>query len=308
MQDNLHCQKLFCRKIEKKILELYASKSVNVPTLNGKNISWFVNTFRQTGTVNNLPHHRMHSALTLKTLVMVLSMLSETPNKSLWRVAKEQKVSYCTAHCAACALQLHPYRIWVTHKPSPLDLDQYLHYCNWLSTNFMPVPMQPTLLNDIFFQWSVVFTIWVHNSQNNSYGAADNSHVYLETLLYPWKNRRLVRFIGHQNHWASFFCYHDHRRGYYRKRNATVGFNRTTHVPMPQEYYGCLEIFSHWPSYFIWSVASSISRPRSTQPLLTGIPQRSSVFTTTGDSWGLESEYNAWNWQNSVFDAATRHQ
>ncbi len=109
-----------------------------------------MNKFRQTGTVNNLSHHRTHTALTLETLAMVYT-LTKTPNKSLRRVAKEQNVSYGTAHHATHALQLHLYRIRVTHKLLPLDPDQCLHDHNWLFTNFMPVPTQPTILNNMVF-------------------------------------------------------------------------------------------------------------------------------------------------------------
>ncbi len=77
---------------------------MDAPILNRKNISRLVNKFHQTGRVNNLPHRRMHIELTLETLAMVSSALSETPNKSLWRVAKEENVSYSTAHCATRAL------------------------------------------------------------------------------------------------------------------------------------------------------------------------------------------------------------
>ncbi len=91
--------------------KLYASKFVDASTLNRKNISRLVYKFGQPGTVNNLPDHRTHTALTLETLAMVSSSLSEARNKSLWRVAKEQNVSYGTAHCATCAPQLHPYCI-----------------------------------------------------------------------------------------------------------------------------------------------------------------------------------------------------
>ncbi len=88
---------------------------------------------------------------------MVSSSLSETPNKSLQRVAKEQNVSYGTVHRATHALQFHPYCIRATHELSPFDPDQHLHYCNWLLTNFMAVPMQPTLLNDTSFQMKCGF-------------------------------------------------------------------------------------------------------------------------------------------------------
>ncbi len=43
--ENLHCRTLFCRKIEKKVLELYTSKFAAAPTLNRKNISWLVHKF-----------------------------------------------------------------------------------------------------------------------------------------------------------------------------------------------------------------------------------------------------------------------
>ncbi len=95
------------------VLKLYASKSVVVPTLNSKNTSQLVNKLRQTGAVNNLPHQRTHTALTLETLATVSALLSKTPNKSLRRVAKKQKVSYGTVHHATRALQLHPYHIRV---------------------------------------------------------------------------------------------------------------------------------------------------------------------------------------------------
>ncbi len=148
--ENLHCRTLFCGNIGEKVLELYASKFVDAPTLNRKNISRFVNKFYQTGIVNNLPRHITHTALTPETLAMVSNTLSKTPNKSLQRVVKEQNVSYSTVHHATRVLQLHPYHIWVTHELSPLDPDQRLHCSNWLLTNFTPVPTQPTLLNDIF--------------------------------------------------------------------------------------------------------------------------------------------------------------
>ncbi len=67
---------------------------MDAPALNRKNISWLVNKFHQTGTGNNWPLHRMHKALTPETLATVSSALSEIPNKSLRRVAKEQNVSY----------------------------------------------------------------------------------------------------------------------------------------------------------------------------------------------------------------------
>ncbi len=82
-----------------------------LPIFNRKNILLPVNKFHPTGTVNNLPHHRMHTVLTLQILAMVSSALFETLNKLLQRVAKEQNVSYGTAHIATCSLQLHPYRI-----------------------------------------------------------------------------------------------------------------------------------------------------------------------------------------------------
>ncbi len=63
--ENFHSRTLFCRKIGEKVLELYASKFVDAPILNKKNISQLVHNFHQTGTVNNLPHHRTHVALTL---------------------------------------------------------------------------------------------------------------------------------------------------------------------------------------------------------------------------------------------------
>ncbi len=94
-----------------KVLELYVRKLVDAPTLNRKNILQLVNKFRLTGTVNNLPHHRMQTALTLETLATVSSMLSEMPNKLLHRVANEKNVSYGTAYCATRALQLHPCHI-----------------------------------------------------------------------------------------------------------------------------------------------------------------------------------------------------
>ncbi len=137
--------------LRKKVLELYASKSVDAPTLNRKIISQLVNKFRQEGTVNNLPHHRIHTALTLETLALLSRLLFEMPNKSRQRVAKEQNVSYSTVHCAIGALQLHPYHIRVTHKLSLLDPNQRLHYCNWLLTNFMPALTQPTLLYIFLF-------------------------------------------------------------------------------------------------------------------------------------------------------------
>ncbi len=55
-------------------------------------------------------------------------------------------------------------------------------------------------------------------------------------------------------------------------------------------------------------MSSSVLGSKSTRQLLMGIPQRSSIFTSAGDSWGLKGEYSVWNWQNSIFDAATRHQ
>ncbi len=119
--ENLHCRTLFYGKIGKKVLELYTSKIVDAPTLNRKNISWLVNKFCQTGTMNNLPHHRTHTTLTQETLAMVSSVLSEMQNESLRRVAKEQNVSYSTAQRATYALQLHPYRIRVIYELWPLD-------------------------------------------------------------------------------------------------------------------------------------------------------------------------------------------
>ncbi len=63
-----------------------------------------------------------------------------------YREWQKSSVSYGTVYRAMCALQLHPHRIRVTHKLSPFDL----HFCNWLLTNFTPIPTQPTLLNDFF--------------------------------------------------------------------------------------------------------------------------------------------------------------
>ncbi len=129
-------------------------------------------------------------------------------------MAKEQNVSYSTAHRATRALQLHPYRIRVTHKLSPLDPNQHLHYCNWLLTNFIPAPMKPTSLNDFFPDQAWFSLSGYVNSQNNCYEVADNPYVHLEAPLPSKKNRCLVCFIGYQNYWASFFFYyHDHRRG-----------------------------------------------------------------------------------------------
>ncbi len=102
-------------------------------------------------------------------------------------MTKEQNVSYSTAHRATCTLQYHLYHIRVTHKLLLLDSNQSLHYCNWLLTNFMPVPTQPTLLND-FFPCEVWFSLFGYvNNRNNRYWAANNPHVHLEALLYPEK-------------------------------------------------------------------------------------------------------------------------
>ncbi len=51
-------------------------------------------------------------------------------------MAKEWNVSYGTAHRATHALQLHPYRIRVTHELLPLDPNQCLHYCSLASYEF----------------------------------------------------------------------------------------------------------------------------------------------------------------------------
>ncbi len=63
-------------KLKKKGFKLYASEFVDTPTLNRKNISRLVNKFCQTGTVNNLPCHSTHTALTPETLATVSSALS----------------------------------------------------------------------------------------------------------------------------------------------------------------------------------------------------------------------------------------
>ncbi len=132
------------------------------------------------------------------------------------------------------------------------------------------------------------------------------------------KNRHLVDFIGHQNYWASYFYYHNHRRDLLEHYWAVCSVFRENRLLLLvstrqcassccKGYNGCLEIFFRWPSYFIWSVASSVHGLKSTRLLHTGIPQRSSVFISYGDSWVLEGEYSVWNWQNSVSDAARRH-
>ncbi len=176
--ENLHCRTLFCRKIGKKV---YASKFVDAPPLNRKNISRLVNKFYQTGTVNNSHHHRTRIALPPETLAKVSNVISETSNKSLQRVTEVQIVSYDTAHRATCTLQLHPYHIRVTHKLSSLDSDQCLHDCNWLLTNFTPVPTQPTLLNVIFFPDDVWFSLSRYvNRRSNCYWAANNSNIHLK--------------------------------------------------------------------------------------------------------------------------------
>ncbi len=128
----------------------------------------------------------MHTVLTMETLATVSSALSEMANKSPWRVAKEQNVSYGTAH-ATHALQLHPYHIQVTHELSPLDSNQRLYNCDWLLINFKPVPMRPTLLNDIFSDEEWFSLSGYVNCQNNCYWAADNPHVRVKALLHSEK-------------------------------------------------------------------------------------------------------------------------
>ncbi len=161
------------------------SKFVDAPTLNRKNISRLLNKFHQPGARNNLPHHRKHTALTLETLTMVSNTLSKTPNKSLPRVAKEQSVSYGTVHSATHALQFHPYHIRITYELLLLDPDQHLHYPNWLLTNFIPVPMQPTFLNDFFFSDEVWCSLSGYvDSQSKCYWVADNPLVHLEAPLH----------------------------------------------------------------------------------------------------------------------------
>ncbi len=98
------------------------------------------------------------------------------------------------------------------------------------------------------------------------------------------------------------FYYHNHRRGLFEHYWAVCSvvkenwplllFSTGQRVsPCCNGYYGCFQIFFPWPSYFIWSVASSVPGPKSTRLLRIGIPQRLRVFISAGDFWGLEGEY-----------------
>ncbi len=130
-------------------------------TLNRENILRLVNKFHQTGTVNNLPHHRMHTALTPETLGMVLSALSAIPNKSLQIVAKEQNVSYSTVHHATRALQfLHTIFELHTNSHRLIPINVYITVTGFLRILHLCQCNQPYWMI-FYFQWNVVLAVWV---------------------------------------------------------------------------------------------------------------------------------------------------
>ncbi len=171
-----------------------------------KSILGLVAKFNEHGTVHNLPHDRTKTVLISQTVAVAGEKLTANPDpssKSLRCVAKEEGLSYGTAHHATIALKLHPYRVRVVHELKPLNFDRRVMYCEWF-LDF--IESFPNALHDIVYSDEAWFLLSEYvNNQNNRVWSATNPHVRLGTPLHPEKNRSLVRSDGFSGDRPHFF-------------------------------------------------------------------------------------------------------